>query len=78
VTGHSRDLEYWDFMDQVQPHLMRPHLVALDAAFTLEEIQGAMRKLHTHKAPGGDGIPAELLKAGLIVDEEEEGPSPML
>ena len=35
---------------------------ALESPFSLEELRHALYKLPTHKAPGGDAMPAELLK----------------
>ncbi len=37
---------------------------ALDSAFTVEEIEGALKKLACHKAGTGEGLLNELLKYG--------------
>ena len=38
------------------------HTEGLDTPFTMREVQSALGKLHNHKAPGKDGMQAELLK----------------
>ena len=40
----------------------RPGHDAHGDEFTFDEVRGCMRSLKNHKAAGGDGIPAELLK----------------
>ena len=38
------------------------HTQGLDSPFTTREVQSALGKMHNHKAPGTDGMQAEILK----------------
>ena len=63
-TGHSQAADHWEFVD---PHPQRNVWIrSLDAPFSSSEIWQALRKMKAHRAPGGDGIPTELLKACLV------------
>jgi len=62
ITGHSRNDEYWQPMDQ-EPR--NPSLDELNNSITREEVWEALRKAKNHKAPGMDGIPMDFLKAAL-------------
>jgi len=64
ATGHSQDAQHWEFLD---PHPQaNAWITSLDAPFTAADIWTALRKTKAHRAPGGDGIPTELLKACLV------------
>ena len=63
-TGHSQAAQHWEFLD---PHPQKNDWIrSLDEPFSLEEIWQALTKMKAHRAPGGDGIPTELLKACLV------------
>jgi len=48
-------------LDQIE---RLPNMPELDNAPTLEELLGAIKVISSGKAPGSDGIPAEVLKCG--------------
>lgn len=61
-TGHSQDEEHWSFLD---PQPQTAPLNGLNQDFTQEEVWSALTKMKSHRAPGGDGVPTELLKGCL-------------
>ena len=64
ATGHSQDAQHWRFLD---PHPQgNAWIQSLDAPLDASDIWTALRKMKAHRAPGGDGIPTELLKACLV------------
>jgi exonuclease III len=71
VTGHSRDMEYWQFMD---PEPRTARIDELNNLFTREEVWGALGRMKRHKAPGKDGIPADFLQACLREKGTSAGP----
>ena len=65
-TGNSRERTKWRAWMDSSPH---QHMEQLDSPISVEEIEDALGKMKRHKAPGADGIPADLLKlAGLGED----------
>ena len=84
-TGHSQEAQYWEKFD---PHPQANEGIrSLDEPFTTSDIWTALRKMKSHRAPGGDGIPTELLQACLAEErallshlqnyrEEEPAPPP--
>ena len=62
VTGNSQCPAKWH---DLYADGTRPHLMMLDATITEMELWDALAKMSTHKAPGGDGIPCEMLKCAL-------------
>ena len=69
-TGNSQDAEHWRHLD---PHPQGPHLESLDESLTREDLWTALKKMRSYRAPGGDGIPTELLRGCL-----KEEPPPWL
>ena len=67
ATGHSQDAQHWEFLDP-QPQ-EKAWIQSLDEVMTEMEIWAALRKMKAHRAPGGDGIPTELLKACLVEEK---------
>lgn len=63
-TGHSQDARYWEFLDP-QPQ-ENEWIRSLDEPFSSSDIWQALTKMKAHRAPGGDGIPTELLKSCLV------------
>ena len=63
-TGHSQDASHWDFLD---PHPQGNEWIhSLDDPFSDRDVWKALKKMKNHRAPGGDGVPTELLKACLV------------
>ena len=62
--GRSHDVEYW--RNQVEDWDF-PHLIELDADFSLDDLFDAAFHLKDHKAPAEDGIVGEWMKALLYV-----------
>ena len=69
ITGNSQTGTKWT---RWQAAPKRRPLTYLDKTFTWGEVSGALKRLKRHKAPGSDGIPADMYK--LAIGEEQ---SPM-
>ena len=53
-TGHNQEAQYWD---KFYPHPQENEGIrSLDGPFTTSDIWTALRKMKSHRAPGGDGI----------------------
>ena len=70
VTGHSRDMQYWQFLD---PEPRTARINELNQEFTRDEVWQALGKMKRHKAPGKDGIPADFLQACLLEKRPDPG-----
>ena len=71
ATGHSRDAQYWADKFLGPPV---PPLEGLNGDISWGELNVALQKLKSHKAPGRDGIPPEFYKlAAEAVDEPGVG-----
>lgn len=69
TNGHSKDRRYWQ---NKWRHVRKiPHAIELDENFSEEEVTWAILHAKRHKAPGNDGIPAELLK--LLIEDTPHG-----
>jgi hypothetical protein len=60
VSGHSRDRAYWASKWGNVPH--REPLDGLNGDLMAAELSAALSHLKAHKAPGSDGVPADVLK----------------
>lgn len=58
-TGNSRNPSKWTQWTEASPH---KHMEHLDRPISVEEIEEALGRMKRYKAPGADGIPADLLK----------------
>jgi hypothetical protein len=65
-TGPCQDTQHWEFLD---PHPQRNVWICYVPCFSSSEIWQALKKMKAHCAPGGDGIPTELLKASCLVEQ---------
>ena len=71
VSGHSRDALFWAEKFQGPP--LQP-IPGLDGDIRWQELNAALHKLKSHKAPGKDGIPSDFYKlAAEEVNRPEEG-----
>ena len=61
VTGHSRDASHWRRIWGMRRGRRQP-LDGLDGDITGEELERALCRMRTGKAPGIDGVPADVLK----------------
>lgn len=65
-TGNSRNPTKWANWIESSPH---QHMEKLDRPISVEEIEEAIKRMKRCKAPGADGIPADLLKLACLGEE---------
>ena len=80
VTGHSRDPDYWTFLEPAQEPAM---LEELNRPITDVDTLIALEKMKRHRAPGQDGIPTDFIQACLnesqqpVKDDDPPPATPM-
>ena len=60
VTGHSRNAEFWEGKFPQCDECLRLAMAALNPPFTTQELDVVLRRVKRGKAPGMDGIPADV------------------
>ena len=67
VSGHSKDREYWSSPGKFGNYAASPELSAdINKDIDWAELNGVLRTLPRHKAPGPDTIPYELLRLAYV------------
>jgi hypothetical protein len=63
VSGHSKDKDFWTSPEKFGNSVASPQLSAdINKDISWDELNGVLRNLPRHKAPGPDTIPYEVLK----------------